>query len=224
MADIDLIPEEYRYWCWQRRCMKIAGIAAVAVAVVCALLSIQFAAMEKSATLELNTIKSQQQISQNQQVRFETVSKERQDLQSQWALLNGLRGGATVESLFEDIDLALDGDRVWFKQWQFQRSGQPANGDSIEDLRKNGAHVIELASGPSEGISLKQAWAISTHLNLEGGADDHAALSLFVDRLLRQTRIVSVKVLNTSLMQQQDGEAISFRLSVAINNATAVQS
>ncbi len=224
MANIDLVPEEYRYWIWQRRCLKIAGGAGAIISLVCVLVSVQFASMQKSAKAELNRIQSQQQVSDNQQQRLETVNKQRQELESQWALLNGLRGGATVEHLFEDIDGALHGDTVWFKRWQFLRSGQTTDSGLIADQKANGAHVIELSSGLGEGIPLTQAWAISTHLSVEGGAEDHAALSNFVDRLLRQRRIVSVKVVNTSLLQGQDGEAIAFKLSVAINNATGMSS
>ncbi|MFK8020095.1 MAG: hypothetical protein AB8B86_10030 [Pseudomonadales bacterium] len=223
MANIDLVPDEYRYWIWQQRCMKIAAIAGVAVVVLSLLLVLQFGVMQKNAVKELGIIQADQQISQNQQLRMEHLSKREKDLDSQWSLLNGLRGGATVEHMFRDVDRALDSDAVWFTQWRFIRTGRRTNNGSMDEDQRDGAHVVLLSNELREGINISEAWAIFTNLNVSGGADDHQALSTFVERLLKQQRIVDVRVLNTSLIPgDKEGEKINFDLSVVINNAGEV--
>ena len=223
MANIDLVPDEYRYWIWQQRCMKIAAFAGLAIVVASLLLMLQLGAMEKAANKTLRAIQADQQISQNQQLRMEHLSKSEKSLNSQWSLLNGLRGGATVPHLFRDVDRALESDAVWFTQWRFIRSGRRTDNGSVEQDRQEGAHVVLLSNELREGINISEAWAISTNLSVSGGADDHQALSTFVERLLRQQRIVDVRVLNTSLIvDDKDGEKIQFDLSVVINNVSEV--
>ncbi len=220
MAEIDLVPQEYRYWRWQLRCLKSAGIAVIAVALLAALSWYGLHQHQLATQSALHALQTQKNISQAQQQRLEYLSTSRSSLEQQWKLLLGLRGGATVEGLFEVLDQALEGERVWFKEWRFLRAGQTVEHKQIQPQRDRGAYIIVLPPESSETPEEPPAWSIATRLAIEGGADDHAALSDFVERLLSQPRISDVKVLNTSLYASgPDSAAINFSLSVLVNNA-----
>lgn len=220
MANIDLVPDEYRYWIWQLRCLKRGGVAALALALIAAF-SWYFLHIDTvSADKKLRTLQAQKQVSQNQQQRLEFLTGQQKSLERQWQLLLGLRGGATVENLFVAIDRALLGDQVWFDSWQFRRAGQEVSEQQIAPERDRGAYIIILPEPEQQSAAAPSAWSIETHLSIRGGADDHAALSAFVERLLRQPRVSDVKVLNTSLYSSSsDSSAINFDISVLVNNA-----
>ncbi len=223
MANIDLVPDEYRYWTWQQRCLKRSGLIAGALTLLCALVWHFLHVDAARADEKLRILQAQKQVSQNQQQRLEYLSAQQSSLQRQWQLLLGLRGGATVENLFVAIDRALLGDQVWFDSWQFQRAGQELSEQQIAPERDRGAYIIILPDQAQASANTPSAWSIETHLSISGGADDHAALSAFVERLLRQPRVSDVKVLSTSLYSSSsDSSAIKFNISVLVNNAYGV--
>lgn len=220
MANIDLVPDEYRYWIWQLRCLKQGGAVALALVLIAGG-SWYYLHMDTiNADQKLRALQAQKQVSQNQQQRLEYLSGQQKSLERQWQLLLGLRGGATVENLFVAIDRALLGDQVWFDRWQFRRAGQEVTEQQIAPERDRGAYIIILPEPEQTSASAPSAWSIETHLSIRGGADDHSALSAFVERLLRQPRVSDVKVLNTSLYSSSsDSSAISFDISVLVDNA-----
>ena len=225
MANIDLVPDDYRYWIWQLRCLKQAGVVAILLLVLTAACWYYLHTDTRNANEKLSQLQAQKQVSHNQQQRLEYLSSQQKSLERQWQLLLGLRGGATVENLFVVIDRALLGDQVWFNNWRFRRAGQSVSEPQIQPERDRGAYIIILPEPSEKQASAPAAWSIETHLNINGGAEDHAALSAFVERLLRQPRISDVKVLSTSLYSSGgDSSAITFDISVLVNNAIGAAS
>lgn len=218
MADIDLIPREYRYWLWQLVWLKksAAGLcAALLVATVGYFyLDVSAAATQK----KLQSLQQQQAITQQQQQQLEQLSNSKAELTRQWTLLNGLRGGTSVESILAVIDRALVDQQVWFLDWEFARAGHAAK----QQRQTSSSGYFVVASGNRKGESgMPDRWQVDTHLTIKGQALDHAAFSGFVQRLLQQAEIADVKVVKTALSRISDVNIVDFDIAILVNNKGA---
>lgn len=220
MAEIDLIPSSYRYWMWQRKLLKHSGVG-LAVLLSIALIAFAVLHWQTGSTLDrLQLLQSESRVSQQQQQRLQYLTTEKSSLERQWSVLSSLRGGTTVETLNVAIDSALDSSDVWFDSWRFKRRGSQITEQELEERRRIGAHIIEIAQASIAGrVGAKTLWSIETELALTGGAADHSALSAFVEDMLDEPRISDVKVLNTNINRSNEQQSsIQFELEVAVNN------
>ncbi len=215
MADIDLIPREYRYWLWQLQWLKqsavgLSGVLALATAGYL-YLDITAAATQK----KLQTLQQQQAITQQQQQELEQLSNSKAELARQWTLLNGLRGGTSVESILTVIDRALVDQQVWFLDWEFARAGHAAK----RPRQSSNSGYFVISSGKNKGEpSMPDRWQVDTHITIKGQAIDHAAFSGFVQRLLQQAEIADVKVVKTALSRISDVNIVNFDIAILVNN------
>ncbi len=217
MADIDLIPREYRYWLWQLAWLKRSATGLGAVLAL-AITSYIYLDSSVAATEEkLKTLQQQQAITQQQQQQLQQLSNAKAELARQWTLLNGLRGGTSVESILAVIDRALVGQQVWFLDWDFARAGhatQPPSND------RNGYFVVAARNSRSEP-GTPHRWQVDTHITIKGQALDHAAFSGFVQRLLKQSEIADVKVVKTALSRISDVNIVDFDIAILVNSKAA---
>ncbi len=212
MADIDLIPNEYRTWLTQRALLKRYGagflalnLLAIAAAVVVSLL------VDRSEDTA-RQLRSANAITQQQQVQLEQLRSQRNEHERQWSLLRGLRAGAEVEDIFEIIDRSLVGDDLWFVEWSFRRAGVIVDGEQrgIE----TGYFIIVAEDGSQENPELK----VETHMSVAGQARDHQALSRFVRNLFEQPDIKDVSVQKTSQSTVGRSRIVDFDLTIVLNS------
>ncbi len=218
MADIDLIPREYRHWLWQLTWLKrsAAGLCAALLLTTAGYfyLDVSAAATQK----KLQALQQQQAITQQQQQALEQLSNSKAELTRQWTLLNGLRGGTSVESILAVIDRALVDQQVWFLDWEFARSGHAAK--PRQQTSSSGYFVV--ATGNNRGEpGMPGRWQVDTHITITGQALDHAAFSGFVQRLLKQVEIADVKVVKTALSRINDVNIVNFDIAILVNNKGA---
>lgn len=213
MAELDLIPEDYRNWVNQRMQLRQYGIAFLILNVLILAGSGVIADQLRKTQLSIESLQSQSAITQQQQSQLEQLSAQHTEFEKRWSLLRGLRAGAAVEDIFEIIDSALDDDDLWFDTWSFRRAGVIVDGETrgIE----TGYFLIV-----SEDEKREQAadWQVETHMTIEGRARDHQALSTFVRELFEQRDIKDVKVQRTSLVDYANGRVVSFDLTVVLNS------
>lgn len=215
MAEIDLIPQEYRYWLWQLSWLKKSAVGLIsflllATACFCYLDLTAAATQEK-----LQAMQQQKAITQQQQEQLEQLSARKAELARQWSLLSGLRGGTSVEKILAVIDRALLEQQVWFLDWQFSRAGQEAK--PRRSTGKTGYFIVETGNGGDE-TAMPPRWQVETHITIKGQAIDHAAFSGFVQRLLQQREIADVKVVRTTLSRVSDVNIVDFDLAILVNN------
>ncbi|MCH9694101.1 MAG: PilN domain-containing protein [Gammaproteobacteria bacterium] len=215
MAEIDLIPPDYRAWLDQQAVVKQYGIgiaAFSALIIIAAVLLGQLSDTEQSRAMQL---KSDNAITQQQQAQLQTLKDQRAEYERQWSLLRGLRAGAAVDDIFAIIDESIVAGELWFLDWSFRRSGV------IVDGEKRGVetgYFIIVADGadPATGHDLE----VETHMTISGQANDHQALSKFVRALFEQQDIKDVNVQRTSRTDYANGRVIDFDLTVVLNSAS----
>lgn len=213
MADLDLIPEDYRNRLKQRAEVRRHIIAFAILNVVILLSAGMFSQMSKQTNVRIQALKSQSAITEQQQMQLQQLSNEQKEYERRWALLRGLRAGAAVEDIFRIIDAAIVNDKLWFENWSFRRAGVVVDGE-VRGV-ETGYFVVVPANGQQVE---SQDWQVETHMVLEGRALDHQALSTFVRALFEQPDIKDVNVQRTALMDYANGRVVSFDLTIVLNS------
>ena len=209
MADIDLIPQDYRTRLWlQSRVKRMAMVMVLMVIAVAAAFAV-FNYLAAQVDRDIATLQQRQAITTQQREALTQLSERKNSLDHQLTLLSGLRSGASAPAMFKTIDRALTGGDVWFQDWQFQRAGSSV--EKSAEPASNGYFIIMPASSENSA----EAWKIETHMTIRGQARDHSALSRFVRRLFEQPEIQDIRILNTSLAANR--EFVNFNLAVTVN-------
>ncbi|MCP4299264.1 MAG: PilN domain-containing protein [Gammaproteobacteria bacterium] len=213
MADLDLIPQDYRNQLKQRAMLRQYLIAFAALNIVTLAFGGVFTQLSRQASARVEELQSQSAITEQQQAQLEQLSTQQTEYEQRWSLLRGLRAGAAVEDIFKIVDKALVNDDLWFVDWSFRRAGVVVDGETrgIE----TGYFVIVPADQQSSEIP---EWQVETHMTLEGRALDHQALSTFVRSLFEQPDIKDVSVQRTSLTDYANGRVVSFDLTIVLNS------
>ena len=213
MAELDLIPQDYRNTLKQRAMSRHFLITFVILNLVVLGASGLIVHLSQQAEARIRELKSQSAITEQQQAQLEQLVTQQAEYEQRWSLLRGLRAGAAVEDIFEIVDQALVSDDLWFVDWSFQRAGVVVEGEArgVE----TGYFVVVPANGESGETP---AWQVETHMVLEGRAIDHQALSTFVRSLFEQPDIKDVSVQRTSLTDYANGRVVSFDLTIVLNS------
>ena len=215
MASIDLIPNDYRTWLLQRRTLRNAGIA-VAVAALAvfggasAVGSAASSAQQTAAELRVRNA-----ITQSQQQELQIMKEQQAEYERQWSLLRGLRAGADVEDIFRIVDESLDGDKLWFVDWNFRRAGVIVDGEQ-RGVETGYFIIVEAEDGPDR----RRDYSVETHMSIRGQAQDHRALSGFVRSLFEQDLIKDVSVQRTSRADLGTRRIVDFDITVVLNSSS----
>lgn len=213
MAELDLIPQDYRDRLLQRaEIRKHIVVFAILNIIVLASAGV-FGQLSKQTSVRIEELKSQSAISEQQQMQLQQLSNQQQEYERRWSLLRGLRAGAAVEDVFRIIDHAMVDDKLWFENWSFRRAGVVVDGETR--TVETGYFVVVPADGqPTDDGD----WQVETHMVLEGMALDHQALSTFVRALFEQPDIKDVSVKKTALTDYANGRVVSFDLTIVLNS------
>lgn len=213
MSELDLIPQDYRNKLTRRAMLGQYLVAFVILNVLVLSSGGLLAHLTRQATMQIQALKSQSAITEQQQARLEQLGSQQSEYERRWSLLRGLRAGAAVEDIFKIIDRALVNDDLWFVDWSFRRAGVVVDGETrgIE----TGYFVI--VSDDDQATETPD-WQVETHMTLEGRALDHQALSKFVRALFEQPDIKDVSVRRTSLIDYANDRVVSFDLTIILNS------
>ncbi len=213
MAELDLIPEDYRKRLGRRAEIRQYAVAFAILNVVILGSAGLFGQLSRQANEEIQELKTQSAITEQQQTQLEQLSSQQKEYEQRWSLLRGLRAGAAIEDIFTIIDGAIVSDDLWFENWSFRRAGVVVDGETrgIE----TGYFVIV---SEDEQSGENPDWQVETHMVLEGRALDHQALSTFVRALFEQPDIKDVSVQSTSLTSYANGRVVSFDLTIILNS------
>ena len=212
MTEIDLVPGDYRRLSWLRGRARMTVLIIVTALLVSVVTWAGLHFFSTRLDSQIATLQSQQAITNQQREALTQLDMHKSALQRKLELLTGLRGGAEAVQMFVTIDRAMQGDDIWFLDWEFRRAGSAV--EHKPESVSNGYFILIPAEN---GQQSTEAWKIETHMTLRGQARDHSALSGFVRRLYRQQAIQDVRILDTSRQPQND--VVDFRLAVTVNSA-----
>ena len=213
MADLDLIPQDYRDWLSRR---AIVRQYAIVFAVVISLILASTGVLERlshGAAQRIQSLQAESAITEQQQIQLEMLREQQAEYERRWSLLRGLRAGAAIEDIFRIIDEALVDDDLWFVDWSFRRAGVVVNGET-RDVETGYFVMVREDGNYNENVD----WKVETLMTVSGQARDHQALSTFVRALFEQPSIRDVSVRRTSRSDYAGGRVVSFELGIVLNS------
>lgn len=214
MADMDLIPADYRNWLAKRslvqRLATVFAIANLLLIVGATWLHLSVA----SATRTLQELTSANALAQQQQTQLQALQDKQAEFEKQIAVLNGLRAGAAISDIFAVIDRSIVEGDLWFQDWSFRRAGVVVNGERREI--ETGYFIIVSENGDA---APGQDLAIATQMTIHGQAKDHQALSTFVRALFAQSDIRDVNVQKTAQVLIANQRVVDFIVTIELNSS-----
>lgn len=214
MADIDLIPNDYRNWLGQRSVVRRYGTVFVALNVLIIVAAVVFGQMSERARADVSRLKSENAITQQQQTQLQQLEDQQSEYERQWSLLRGLRAGAAIDDIFTLIDESIISGDLWFLDWSFRRAGVIVDGEQ-QGVETGYFIIVADNADPFANPDLE----VETHMTIHGQAKDHQALSKFVRALFEQQDIKDVNVQKTSQIDYANGRAVDFNMTVVLNSA-----
>jgi hypothetical protein len=213
MNEIDLFPDDLRQRLLFTRWFKLAAISIVLISLAIGGGFILLREVSAQVDEEIRQFQNQREISNANRQQLKQLDQQKQDFQQQLNLLSGLRSGASAEQMFVMIDRALPGPEVWLTNWKFRRAGTQVKA-TLETV--NTGYFIVIPAGSS--TRQEETWKIETHMNIQGQALDHSAISEFVLNLTRQPEIENVRIVNTRLGQPvNETKLVDFSLDIIVS-------
>jgi Tfp pilus assembly protein PilN len=214
MADIDMIPREYRDGVRVRRTLRLAGIALALVVAAGALAGIglrwRTAALERSATaLEAAATQAQADSARGAE---QQAARSRQE--QVHAVLRTLRRQGELAALAHSLD-AVPGDAVWLTGLRIERDVQGvspgANAAATAPALPDGTETFS-APGATPAAPV-QIWHLRSAIELDGQAASYEAVTAFLSALGRQPGIAGLRLVSSSVAE---GGAIDFHATGAL--------
>ncbi|MBF0187699.1 MAG: PilN domain-containing protein [Magnetococcales bacterium] len=204
MAEIDLIPHEYRRQLLYRRWFSIFVPLFLIMIVIIAFGSGELKRRNQHFITEIERLGSDIRTVMGRKTDLERLKSEEQAIQNRIEQLNQLRKGLPIRYLFLAIDRSLNGG-VWFLDWSFQKV-ETEEQSPISTLLDAAKHTAPPAKMDPSRFNT---------MTIHGQALDHTALSDFVRRLTMQPLINHVRIVKTNHADDQDlGPVVGFELTL----------
>ncbi|MDH3352581.1 MAG: PilN domain-containing protein [Gammaproteobacteria bacterium] len=214
MADLDLIPNDYRRWLSQQALLRNYAFAFAACVVMIVVAALLLGHAARIAQARSQQLKADNAITQQQQIQLQQLKEQQAEYERQWSLLRGLRAGAAIDDIFSLIDRSIVTGDLWFLDWRFRRAGVIVDGEN-RGVETGYFIIVAENSDPFADPDLE----VETHMTIRGQAKDHQALSKFVRALFEQQDIKDVNVQRTSQTNYANGHAVDFDMTLVLNSA-----
>ena len=212
MAEIDLIPQDYRNQLTQQSVLRKYVLMFAALNAFVLIFALLLGQTSRSVAAEAVELKTENAITQQQQAQLEQLQLQQSEYERQLGLLRGLRAGAAVDEIFGIVDRALRGRDLWFLDWKFRRAGVVLNGE------QRGIETGYFVIVDEDQRQPDDEWQVETRMTIHGQAKDHQALSTFVRALFEQREIKDVKLQKTSATTYGNGRVVEFDMTITLNS------
>ena len=206
MAEIDLIPADYRLDRRREAAFGVLACAAGAVLIAGIVAAGGLAYAASRARAELSELELARRTSDQQHIELDNLRGERARLEQQWARLQALRGGDDVGALFLLIDRTLPAGDLWFDRWELQRA----------DHGSEGAATGLGAPAAANAATVAVPASVRGQMRIVGQARDHGALSRFVRGLYESSEVQDVHLERTMQRRYTTTTVVAFELAILL--------
>ena len=217
MAEIDLIPADYRLERRRESALRRLAVAAGAVLLVGVTATGGLAYAASRVHAQVNELELVRRLSDQQRTELSNLQNEHARLEQQWGRLQALRGGDDIGALFVLIDRTIPTGDLWFDRWELQRAEAPPGRPATVGT---GYIAVAPASAPAPvppaGASIERA-----QMRIVGQARDHEALSRFVRALYESPDVQDVHLERTDLRRYTTTSVVAFEIAVMLKGGAA---
>lgn len=213
MAELDLIPEDYRLYLKATYFLKVAIVVYLILSTTIGgsyfMLNKKIDVLGKS----ISDFEAKKLLIAEQQQVLSELQKKKQRLDERIKVLYSLRDGPEAKKMFNVINSSLV-EGIWFKRWKFKNDSELTKASLIENI-SNGYQIIfkdELKP------NMVKAWRLNTFMEISGQAINHTKLASLVNNLITMEEINDVKILSTSRTKGMIDNVINYDLAITINN------
>lgn len=212
MNEIDLFPDDLRRRLLFNRWFRLSGYALVVLTALLVGAFVLLRAGNAKIDEQIRYFQSQREITNANRKQLEQLNQQKSNLKQQLDLLSGLRSGASAEQMFVMIDRSLPGPEVWLINWKFRRAGTPV--EANQQAVNTGYFIVIPADNQAKR---EETWKIETHMNIQGQALDHVAMSKFVLNLTQQPEIENVRIVSSRQSEVNRTKVVDFSLDIVVS-------
>lgn len=209
MAEIDLIPADYRNRRVVARALRTVGVLVIGLTCACALAAETLRRSAHALRAELRTLQAEAVVLDARRAAIAELEATRAALETEATLLDGLRRDAALDAWLAAVaDAAPAG--VWFDSWKSERLGIPAR------TVPPGAEDYLLADAAAPPLAEAR---VRLEMTIAGDARDHAAVTSFVAQLGGTPGVREVRLQRAS--REPGASGVGFELVVIAEDAGA---
>ena len=212
MNEIDLFPDDLRKRLLFNRWFRLTAILILVLTLLTVAAFVLLREANARIDQQIQFFQSQREITTANRQQLEQLNQQKKNLMQQLNLLSGLRSGASAEQMFVMIDRSLPGPEVWLTNWKFRRAGTPV--EESQQAVNTGYFIVIPADNQS---NKEETWKIETHMNIQGQALDHVAMSKFVLNLTQQPEIENVRIVSSSQTEVNRTKVVDFSLDIVVS-------
>jgi hypothetical protein len=212
MAEIDLIPQDYKNKLIEQSVVRWSVLISFAVVGACFGIYLVLKILSDTTKQEIEALQNQRSVSAAQNERLNRIIDTEKQLKSQLNVVRRLNKGAQIAQIFKVIDEAFVADGLWFLEWRFERQGITPNNTSSGT---NTGYIIVV--DPKQN-SKGDSWAKETNMVIKGQAVDHAYVAQFVSNLIAHPSVSDVRIMKTEQRTLNNLSVIEFQLAIILNS------
>jgi Tfp pilus assembly protein PilN len=215
MADIDMIPRSYRDGVRVQRLLRAWGLALAGVLLAGGLAAGLLQWRLAVETPQLDALRSRTAQAEALRARLAAAATRHSALEQDAQALAALRGTGAVNRLAQAFDATLN-DKVWFETLRFERTEELLRAPLPSPLPA-GTLVTRASTQPNAAPG-PQTWRLARHIDVEGQALDHAALTTFLTALSGSPVLNDVRFLKSGAAAGEGPEHVAFSVSGALGD------
>ncbi|CAN5167983.1 hypothetical protein BH24PSE2_BH24PSE2_14590 [soil metagenome] len=201
LAEIDLIPADYRQQRALLRTVRVAGFVTLALACAAAAAGAGLRHAAAAVRMDVQRLEATASLVTRQRSEIAGLAARRDALQAEFVLLRGLRTDAAFDELLAIVASAVPADRIWLLEWRVERLGAVI---AAAPARAAAHFTIDPEASDVQAVRLQ--------MTIIGEARDHAAVATFADALLVTAGIRDVRIRRAS----RDGPDSPVKFDLAV--------
>lgn len=216
MADMDLIPGEFRRSLRLHRLLRNFVAACVLVLVGIAIAWVTLSYLTSSEKAQVGRLQQQEGLAQANKAKAAELEQRKHEIEQQLVALSKLRGERRVPLLLAAVDQAY-GEGIWFDSIRFvRRAAAPgAPGNLPGAVKSAGLLVVPNTASAIEVADFEQT------LDIVGHALNHSLLADFMGKLGAQPGISDLRLVDTKLRDHSTAQVVDFTLNLQVGQPAA---
>jgi Tfp pilus assembly protein PilN len=215
MADIDMIPRSYRDGVRVQRLLRAYGLALAGVLLAGGLGAGLLQWRLAVETPQRDALRTRTAQAEALRARLAAATTRHSALEQDAQALAALRGTGAVNRLALALDAALN-DKVWFDTLHFERTEELLRAPLPAPLPAG--TLVTRASTQPNATPGPQTWRLARHIDIDGQAQDHAALAAFLTALSGSPVLGDVRFLKSGAAAGEGAEHVAFSVSGSLGD------